>query len=384
MVGGKRMSWAGRIVVLVLSVLAVFLGAGRASAVHQNGLFELDGDAFNDPALPGDDWSTVNLGLPGGSFSHVFVPYSVEGPSADKTFFSGGGSKDTNDLSQWGWSANDVAPDKDQLTDTYAASYVDSTGHTIVNFGADRYDTSGDANVGFWFFQSPVSLNANGSFSGQHSDGDVFVVSAFTNGGSAPNIDVYRWQGGGLVKVTSGQTCTPGDTACAYVNSSTIPVSWFYADKAGDATSTVATSAFFEGGIDLDSLFSGSKIPCFSNFLAETRSSQAPNAQLKDLALGAVDSCGTITIHKSATPKSAQSFGFTAGGADPKVASFSLVDNGDSAASTRKFESINAGAYTVSENQPHADWDFDHISCSTTGNGTTATPSGRALSINLG
>ena len=362
----------------------MFLGAGRASAVHQNGLFELDGDAFNDPALPGDDWSSVNLGLPGGYFSHVFVPYSVEGPAVDKTFFTGGGSKDTNDLSQWGWSANDVAPDKDQLTNTYAASYVDAGGHTIVNFGADRYDTSGDANVGFWFFQSPVSLNANGSFSGQHSDGDVFVVSAFTNGGSAPNIDVYKWQAGALVKLTSGQTCTPGDTACAYVNSGPIPVSWFYLDKDGDPGSTVPASGFFEGGIDLNSLFSGGKIPCFSNFLAETRSSQAPNAQLKDLAIGAVDSCGTITIHKSATPKSAQSFGFAASGADPKVSSFSLVDNGDSAASTKKFESINAGAYSVSENQPPADWDFDHISCSTTGNGTTATPSGRSLSINLG
>ena len=117
MVRGRRMSWAGRIVVLALAVLTVFLGAGRASAVHQNGLFELDGDAFNDPALPGDDWSSVNLGLPGGYFSHVFVPYSVEGPAVDKTFFTGGGSKDTNDLSQWGWSANDVAPDKDQLTE---------------------------------------------------------------------------------------------------------------------------------------------------------------------------------------------------------------------------------------------------------------------------
>ena len=238
-------------------------------------------------------------------------PYSVEGPAVDKTYFTGGGSKDTNDLSQWNWSANDVAPDKDQLTNTYAASYVDAGGHTIVNFGADRYDTSGDANVGFWFFQSPVSLSANGTFSGLHSDGDVFVVSAFTNGGSAPNIDVYKWQAGALVKLTSGQTCTPGDTACAYVNSGPIPVSWFYLDKDGDPGSIVPTSGFFEGGIDLNSLFAGGKIPCFSNFLAETRSSQAPNAQLKDLAIGAVDSCGTITIHKSATPKSAQSFGFS-------------------------------------------------------------------------
>src|SRR4051794_4949860 len=383
MVGGRRMSWAGRILVLALAVLAVFMGTGRASAVSQTGLFELEGDAFNDPALAGDDWSSVNLGLPGGYFSHVFVPYSVEGPAVDKTFFTGGGSKDTNDLSQWAWSTNDVAPDKDQLTNTYAASYVDADGHTIVNFGADRYDTSGDANVGFWFFQSPVSLNANGSFTGVHSEGDVFVVSAFTNGGTAPNIDVYNWHAGGLVKLTGGQTCTPGNTACAYVNSGPIPVSWFYLDKDGDPGSTIPTSGFFEGGIDLNSLFSGGKIPCFSNFLAETRSSQAPNAQLKDLAIGAVDSCGTITIHKSANPKSAQSFGFAASGADPKVSSFSLVDNGDSAASTKKFESINAGAYSFSEDQPSSDWDFDHISCATTGNGTTATASGRSLSVNL-
>ena len=34
------------------------------------------------------------------------------------------------------------------------------------------------------------------TFTGDHTDGDLLVVSAFTNGGVVSNIDTYRWDGG--------------------------------------------------------------------------------------------------------------------------------------------------------------------------------------------
>ena len=35
-----------------------------------------------------------------------------------------------------------------------AAAYLSSVdGHTLVYFGADRYATNGDSNIGFWFTQ---------------------------------------------------------------------------------------------------------------------------------------------------------------------------------------------------------------------------------------
>ena len=55
---------------------------------------------------------------------------------------------------------------------------------------------NGSNNVAFWFVQNPASCSSTGGavdFDGAHADGDVLVVSAFTNGGGVSNIDAYRW-----------------------------------------------------------------------------------------------------------------------------------------------------------------------------------------------
>src|SRR6266478_7914634 len=78
------------------------------------------------------------------------------------------------------------------LTNGYAISYS-SGGHKILAFGGERFAVNGDANIGAWFFQQPVGPNASGTFDGVHTPGDVFAVSAFTNGGSHPALDVYEW-----------------------------------------------------------------------------------------------------------------------------------------------------------------------------------------------
>ncbi len=36
---------------------------------------------------------------------------------------------------------------------------------------------------------------ARSTFSGEHQDGDLLVVSEFTNGGIVSTINVYRWDG---------------------------------------------------------------------------------------------------------------------------------------------------------------------------------------------
>src|SRR6185503_18634826 len=63
---------------------------------------------------------------------------------------------------------------------------------------------------------------------------------------------------------------------------------WPFENKDGD--DFFAKGQFFEGGINLDDLFGGDA-PCFSGFLAETRSSQEVEAQLKDFALGNLNTC---------------------------------------------------------------------------------------------
>ena len=163
---------------LALSVL-VAMFAARATAVHNTGLFELDGNAVNEAAA-GDDWSNVYSGT-GGYFSKSFIGADKEAPANDVTYFTGGGSKDVNDIPQWQWSPNDQAPDKNQITDAYAAAYVGTgslAGHTILYFGMDRFANDGDAQLGFWFFKNaikddgPKSQGGN-QFTGVHQTGDL-------------------------------------------------------------------------------------------------------------------------------------------------------------------------------------------------------------------
>src|ERR1700720_3676044 len=99
------------------------------------------------------------------------------------------------------------------------AAYVNpGDGHTIVYFGADRYAVNGDSNIGFWFTQTPIGLNSNGTFSGTHQNGDMFVLSAFGNGGSSPTITVFEWQNGNLNLLSSCSPCVSPSIACAFLN----------------------------------------------------------------------------------------------------------------------------------------------------------------------
>jgi len=288
------------------------MAATSAWAVDNDGIFELDGNAV-ESAAAGDDWSTVN-GAGGEEFQQTGV---IDDSSAADDIFSGGGSKDGNDVTQWK-RATRGTPDKDDITNAYAAAYVPDSGpragHLVVYFGADRFDNSGDAQIGFWFFQKSVGPSANGrAFTGSHTLGDLLVLSNFVNGGATSNIAVYEWVGSGgsdgainlLTTATSSGNAVcnpasgsiPADAACAITNpadGATAP--WPYLSK--DGTSTFPKVTFFEGGIDLTAIGHGGE--CISTFIAETRSSQSASAVLKDVALGSFNTCG-ISITKSCT-----------------------------------------------------------------------------------
>ena len=300
----------------VLFVLSLLMQAGvlanppSALAVHDEGLFELDGNAV-DEAAAGDDWQN---GVPAAGDT-LFIPGSVEKDGVDTTYFAQGGSKDHHDINEWHYSATDVAPDKDELIDVFAAAF-DTADGSIVYFGADKFDDSGDAQIGFWFFQGAVSLGANGLFNGVHTVGDVLVLSDFTNGGSVDLICVYEWNppgddiaagvptdtgcdiGDNLTLAAAGAECDVSGPdgsfdVCAIVNPDVAVAPWPFVNK--DGATSFGAGQFFEGGINLDDLFGGDA-PCFSGFLAETRSSQEVEAQLKDFALGNLNTCVPPTI----------------------------------------------------------------------------------------
>lgn len=375
--GSRRRRWA------ILLSLVVVMGAGlvfmqTVLAVKDAGLLQLDGDAQSDeetvptdnPSVAPDDWDRVcyeavqkpvtdgGLGLtPAQAEQKCFTAEDiadgdvsettadggavavswVEEPNPASTIFTGGGSKDPQDISNWLWKDDqNNPPDKDNIEHAYAARYsVDpptaecpaGSADTceVLYFGLDRFDASGDANTGFWFFQKKVSLTNIKSqggqlFDGLHTEGDILVISGFSNGGTTATIAVYKWDPFCLsdgknedklddtackadnlrlveeLEDVAAQCATSGPlpSACGIVNPSTITMPWAFLNKSGTPQNAALNGEFFEAGINLSLL--GLSEGCFQSVLAETRSSTSPTAVLKDFVLGQFATCApTLT-----------------------------------------------------------------------------------------
>jgi hypothetical protein len=261
----------------------------------------------DNPAGGADDWANVYksfTGLGTATADHAFARTFITDPvsSAENSYYTGGGSKDVNDIPQWQFATtNDPVPDKDDIVNLFAAAYTHpGSGHTILYFGMDRYDNNGDSETGFWFFENPVSLDGNGHFTGVHTGtaaapGDVLVLADW--GGSNPvgDITVYQWIGGKnpLIQVadnTAGDCALSGASLnfCAVVNRTADTPQWPFLDKGGSAA--IRPLELFEAGIDLNAVFGADR--CFASFLGATRSSHSTTAQLKDFALGNFEQCG--------------------------------------------------------------------------------------------
>lgn len=293
-----------RILQALVFVGALALGVTPAFAadIGNDGVFQIDGDVRTSNGN-GDDWDTL-FTFPGptnGPANPSARSYVTD--PAPASIFTGGGSKDQLDISQWQWK-NGSVPDKDDVTNSFAAVY--SVGSQRLYFGADRLANNGDAQIGFWFFQNVVKLGANGTFVDQngnpatHKVGDVLVLSNFVQGGSQSNIQVFEVTAVNpdgsvsLLLLESGATgdarvCTPDGNACAATNGTDTPsLDPAYTPKFG-TQGTYPIVSFFEGGLDLTALGLGGE--CFPNFLVETRSSQSITAVLKDFTLKELQQC---------------------------------------------------------------------------------------------
>jgi hypothetical protein len=302
------------------SVVAGAAIALLAYAAVLNDTFEIDQDATAINAAPGDDWDLL---LANGNASGAFVFDSDPVNSSADDNFSQGGSKDVRDISSAGitntyWlNTTTTPPDKDDIEHAFAASYTAGNGDLLIYFGADRFSNSGDSAIGFWFFQEEVSDNNNsGVFSGKHKVGDILVTSDFRQGGGVGVINVFEWigtQAGGPLKLLVSRALANGapvpdvfcntavngfaaNLVCATSNRSAKPVpdNWTdgYTFKGVGASNQFPTGTFFEGGVNITALFPNSTLPCFTSFLAMTRTSASTTAQLKDYVAGSFPVCG--------------------------------------------------------------------------------------------
>lgn len=158
-------------------------------------------------------------------------------------------------------------------------------------------------------FQQNVATNPDGTFTGTHVVGDTLVLANFEQGGSQVTIQVLEWVGTGgdqqggtlqLLLTANAAQCGPalsGDVACAITNAMAAVSPWPYTPKSG-GPGVFPPFSFFEGGVNITRIFQGSTPPCFSSFMAETRSSTSTNAVLKDFVVGSFPVCG-ISIVKN-------------------------------------------------------------------------------------
>ena len=315
---------------LVGPVLAALLTAlvfpGTAIAVHDTGAFELDGNATSSTS---DDWDKVCHQVTGSDCSTTSntsgakaVAWATDGDN-NATIFTGGGSKDPINIDQWAWKDGAGGlPDKDNLQHAFAARYSLPPSTTcpsggaatceLIYFGSDRLDNSGDAQQGFWFFQNAISLGTQKvggaqGFNGVHRNGDLLVISDFSNGGGTSTITIYRWNSTvsgnlELLATSDAAKCTsaaPGDAFCGIVNPTDgTAAPWPFLDKSGN--SSYLNGEFYEGGINLSLLGLGNE--CFATVSAESRSSTSTTATLKDFVLATFGSCtSSIRTVTSAT-----------------------------------------------------------------------------------
>ncbi len=342
-IASKRRAASGIGAVFAAAMLVVVFSA-PTYAVHDTGVFQLDGDASSgtqplSPPAPAatDDWDKVchqygaNPGICGtssntsGSTAGLWTCdtslTASQSCTINATIFTGGGSKDPQLISSWNWKDGAGGlPAKDNLLHAFAVRYSltpattcpsSGTSCEVIYFGLDRFDNSGDAQNGFWFFKGKVGLNADGSFSGAHQLGDVLVVSDFSVGGTTSTITVYTWdptctatnkpagfcadanlhtQATSTNANCANPTPNTGDPFCGIVNPSNgtvVPWSSDYTDKSGNHS--YLQGEFYEAGINLSSFGLGGE--CFSSVAAESRSSTSTTATLKDFVLGNFGKC---------------------------------------------------------------------------------------------
>src|SRR5207245_2297979 len=237
---------------LILGVVGSVAALGafmitNAFAVHEL-KFELDGNVSTQGETAFEkgtfDWeslfdtsgktlASLPEGFTAAGFKKDFQTSGTKFVTADPTTYTTG-SKDTLPISP-GWEcgpANNVLS-KDDIMNAYATSYTTPGGEKIIYFALERNANTGDGNVGFWFLQDKnvdcTSSKGSTAFTGQHAEGDLLVVSAFTKGGGVSTIKVFKWKGGASGELVDtgveGIDCTSksvlaGDDVCATTNGS--------------------------------------------------------------------------------------------------------------------------------------------------------------------
>jgi hypothetical protein len=370
----------------VALAVAALLGAAGSLLASTNASANLTGSSFEGgdgnmvvTTTGNTDWANVsgrNVGIdtPSGGGDNAFGQGTKEDVSA-VTVVDGS-----------------IPPNKNDLTRFYEASSQGANGHIYLDLAWERLVNIGNANLDFEISQNrtigftaasvgPVALN--------RTAGDLLVNYDF-GGSGTPTLGINFWLTA-LAGNTAGQCFSANALPCWGRHATLSASSAEGLVNGGTIVEAVAggnlgTGLFGEAAIDLTAagVFPAGVCQAFGSVFLKSRSSSSFTAELKDFIAPVninISNCSTITIHK-VTENGDSSFGYTtSGGLTPST--FSLGNGG-----IRTYSNVNAGTYSVTENltaaQTTAGWTLKTLTCTASGTGTTATPSGSTVNITLG
>jgi uncharacterized repeat protein (TIGR01451 family) len=334
---------------------ALLVGLVNVSAVHNEGLLEMDGNvAFNGGCGSSGtacgasnpdkittaatfDWATAGAvkgvckaGTGGDIAAESSPPAVVTASSCDKDYaqpdntYHVGSDKDISDSNTWQCGGRPNAQDKTDILNAYAIQTQPSPSRTIDYFASERDTNNGTTFTGFWLFQASTACDASGNFGPGHTAGDVLLLFSYPSGGSTPSVAIFTWLHPAGVSTCAGtlfkSTLCPAtpiagnpldckavssvDTACGRANSGlpgdpgAFTPTW---KTRATANQVIDVLDFVEAGVDMNAFFPNG-IPCFSSLVAETRSSATPDATLKDFVIGQFDTCKSdVTVGKTSS-----------------------------------------------------------------------------------
>jgi hypothetical protein len=281
----------------------------------------------------------------------------------DTTTYSTG-SKDTLGIADGGWQCGNSqnVNNKVDINNAYVASFWTGgsagSGDHILYAGVEKEKNNGTNDIGVWFLQGSASCSSTGAninWSGSgHRNGDVLLVSEFSNGGGVSTVKTFTWRAstdpsspffgdGGCIDSRSGhfnpavdggcnglqsggggdcKRAGVNDTTCATTNAqfrvdpvtgksvpadpyaNRVSTPWLSSDATlGVGNDQVVSPDFIEMGIDITKLFAGTgeaAPSCFSTGVPDTRSSPSITATLFDYTVNTIGGCGSSTV---TTPK---------------------------------------------------------------------------------
>jgi hypothetical protein len=283
------------------------------------------------------------------------------------------GSKDDLPLADWQCKQpNNLGP-KFDVVNAYAVAYRDpSNDHLMVYFGSEISSPNGTRNAGFWFLKDStancVSPGGNTDWTGEHRDGDVLVVAAFTGGGETATVSAFKWVGddatGSLVPQGDGGTPIVGNEcgspthadACAVTNEANeVNPPWAAPDADGG---NLNAQEFVEGGIDLTAV-TGEQ--CFATAVANSRASAGPDSTVHDYTRFSFATCGDLKIVKyvdldgdgakeTGEPIGRWAFSVFTAGADPNTAT-PVCTGTTNASGELTCSALSPGSYDIYETQ---------------------------------